>query len=88
MKAAHLANVAAANFCRVALAEFADMIGDVEFFCCTQNEINTRNGRNFFGFQLGITTCNYNQAFWRLPLDAPHQLAAFLIGIFRHRAGI
>ena len=54
----------------------------------SQNHIHMAYLRYFFGLQLCITSGNYHKGIGVLFVYLPNQPAVFLIGQFRHRAGI
>ena len=88
MKSLHLVNIATADFRGITLYEIPDMSGHIKFFCGTQYQIDARNISNFFGFQLGITTCYHHKTFRRFPLYLPDQITTFLVSIFSDGTGI
>src|SRR3982751_1529652 len=88
MESGNFFYIAAADLCGVAFGKLFYMMGDIEFFSSTKNQVNAWYFCNLLWLQLGIAACDHHKAFRCLSLNAADQLTAFLICIIGNRAGI
>jgi hypothetical protein len=80
--------IAAADPCRISFGQLPQMRRNIELFPSTQDQVYTRYGSNFSGFQLGVTTGHYDHAARGPALDPADQLAALFIGVVGDGTGI
>src|SRR6267378_4088710 len=64
------------------------MMADIKFFGSTQHQVNARNSRNFFWFQLGIAAGYDHKTLGSFSLYTANNLATLFIRIVGNRACI